>query len=380
MWESVRRKLENVGELLNGVHDHMSVDQQHRQKGRPLNQPSIAKMFAGRGGVNGGANGVADAGANDGPSAGTSGGANLGSGGGLNAGANGGVEARVSGTGREGEDRSASERVGAGVNVGTSGRVNTGVGLSEGIGAGTRMGGHGGGQTQKAKGPYQPRIAEAFRKSLGSDASGGSGPVRTGSIHTSQSRGSIVLGEASGQEEGGQCQAHNGTGAGPSLLDSRSENKLAASSFDRLTGDRLASSSVDNRSQEGAVPPLDKRDSLAAANSDRGSGDRLAASYADSQGSAGVQVDGPGIRRLRMESGLSQCSGRSSKQEGVGLQQCLGQSPGQATAGLADGIPLHEVLQRNYEEVATAMVGARPDLKRRRGEGDDPPSKVQRKA
>jgi hypothetical protein len=371
MWESVRRKLENVGELLNGVHDHMSVDQQHRQKGRPLNQPSIAKMFAARGGVNGGANGVADAGPNDGPSAGTSEGGNVGSGGGLNAGANGGVDARLGGIEREGEDRSANEVVGA------SGRVNTGVGESEGIGAGTRMGGHGGGQAQKAKGPYQPRIAEAFRKSLGSDASAGSGPVRTGSIYTSQSRGSLGVGKASGREEGSASQVNNG--AGPSSLDGRSGDRSAFPSSGRLTGDGLASSSLDGRSQaRSAVPPPDGRDRLTAPNSDRGSGDRLAASYADSQGSAGVQVDGPGIRRMRMESGLSECSGGSSEQGGAGLQQCPGQSPGQATAGLAAGIPLHEVLQRDYEKVATAMVGTRPDLKRRRGEGDDPPSKVQR--
>lgn len=300
MWESVRRKLENVGEVLNGVHSHLSVDQQHRLKGRPLNQPRITEMLAARGGVN--------AGANSGGVAETSG-----------AGQSGGASAEPN----RKEHHSTSSSLQMGGSVGMDKKASETVSGSVG----------GGVTTDRREGTSsQAGIPELTRDPLGSD-------------HNSQSVSRELESEALGSAGG--------------------EGNL--------------SGSLSRGETRGA----------GAASSSRGL--QPGGSLANSQSSGGVQMTGPGVQGLRMGTGLQECSRGSS--DGVsrgaeGRQKRPGESSGGVSEGQGardrcpgqgteDAVPLHEVLQREYEE---ALAGGRPDLKRRRGwEEEETLSKVQRR-
>lgn len=382
MWESVRRKLENVGEVLNGAHDHMSVAQQHRLKGRPLNQPRITEMLAPRGGVaaggNGGGGAKASSSGREGVTRGDGGkgpggneegengeirasanggggvenlgerqGASLGANGGGNRGDNG--VSTAEGIGALGPDVNAGRRVSADAaalfsETSSTGRISTEKN-SRGSGA-NASGVSKPGPVQREGPGSQPSVAAMFRQSLGGDVSGRGGTDVSEGARPSQSgsRNFDPKPSGTGKDGAGQSEAVGGGAPSGSIEEGRKHpgSEGGVGSTQGSVGAQASGSGV-LRMGDGMVG--------GAGPSARS---RERASEADTQGSIGAQRSGSGVLRTgtgRVEGTVPTASieGRSSKpasegntqgsvgarasrsgmlRMGTGLEQCSEESSG----------------------------------------------------
>ncbi|GAQ80101.1 hypothetical protein KFL_000460110 [Klebsormidium nitens] len=415
MWESVRRKLENVGEVLNGAHDHMSVAQQHRLKGRPLNQPRITEMLAPRRGLAAGESAGVRTGASSsggGEVRGGDGGAQSrdDGGGGIKAGEKEGLKswetggvnvegyrgansdeytradlgenaastagATAEGTGTLGPDVNAGRRVSADAEMLFGGRNGRGIG---GTASAQPSKGSNPGDTQKEEPGSQRSATAMFRQSLGGENSRRVGADVSGAARRAQSGSQGSGPEASRRKGASACQLDALRGTTPTApFEKTSGNRASGADTQDSVGAQAHGSGV-LRTGTVLVGGTFPNASVEGRSKDHTSG-------ADAHGSFEAQASGSGVRR--MGSGLQQCSGsagrpadweeanraegaeRAERAEGK-LQQCL-----EGTVG----VPLHEELRREYEEASFAMAGRRrQEAKRRREEGkEEEMSKVQR--